>query len=1067
MTITKQLAATLLILLLIGLAPGSALGFSDTRGHWARAQMDHLKSRELLSGYPDGSFRPDAYVTREELVTLIIKALHKEQEAQQLARGEGSFLDTRQRWSRGFVDLARELNITQGDGKDYFHPQRIVTRQEAVTLLVNALKEEELPEEGPNPFKDGEDIETWARQAVAYAYTHGLIKGFPDGSFQPLQAVTRGQVAMMLEQFLNLRGQKWHLAGTIASINLSLRQVTLEIEGKSHQFELAENVSVYRSGQPEPVTELALPARGYFDLNRQGKLAYALLVDELPPAAISVQTRKLPLTASPARVQDPVVKLALDEIESPRRSVLDRPGASLENTRQAMGVDKFIKQTGATGRGQLVAVIDSGIDPGHPDLQTTVDGYPTLVDFLDFTDEGKIDLSRTAQPVNDEFAAEKLTVNVEGITNAAGDFRYGFLDTSVFPASFRAHWPASRLLVVLAASRYWYDYDTVYIDTDGDGDLSDEKPLGRYSPGQYATIVNLRDRQLNLAVTEIGSKPAYVKLSFDGLGHGTEVAGIVAAHGKVVGMAPGAQLLAVKVLNRIGQSNIKVVEQALEAAGQRGARIAVISMGQYRLSSPDHERLAAVAESMWKKYHMIICMAAGNNGPGISTVARSSSVSNVISVGAYATPRMWYRDYGWKVEEPTLWYISSAGPSADGLLTPTVLAPGNAVSTFPLWGDMPYWLDQGTSMAAPHVAGAVALLLDVATHQLYQHDTLAVYQALLSGAVKLPQLQPAEQGLGVVNVVKAWEALQDPKDSFTAYQVRQYTPHYGYGKGLYSRGVIPARLSVQIQNTSDSPRQLAVGGLADWIKPSQYWLQIPASSQRRINIDYEGLDEPGLYSQFLVADDMDTPGTDLNILQTILVPYDLQALPQKTLSQEGSLRAGQFKRYFIRVPEETGQLVLNLEIGSKGRGRMHVISPLGWQEISSYAGVGDVNIREAADLTFNQPIAGVWEVVVYSSATLSTYDLKSTQYTLQASLKEVRPVTIKKPDDRYLITTVPPTFTEGETTANLTLHFWHPATKTPVQGAVMINDRLYELEQGTVMLKVAAQEGPVDLDIAW
>ena len=113
--------------------------------------------------------------------------------------------------------------------------------------------------------------------------------------------------------------------------------------------------------------------------------------------------------------------------------------------------------------------------------------------------------------------------------------------------------------------------------------------------------------------------------------------------------------------------------------------MAVVSLGQYQLSNQAHDQLARTAEQMWKKYQMIICMAAGNNGPGINTVTRSSALCNVFSVGAYA-PQMWYRDYGWQVEEPTLWYFSSVGPSADGLLAPTVIAPGNAISTYPLWG---------------------------------------------------------------------------------------------------------------------------------------------------------------------------------------------------------------------------------------------------------------------------------------------------------------------------------------------------------------------------------------------
>ena len=1071
MTFYKRIVLVLLLIIFVTVAPGVAQGFSDTRAHWARPQIDHLHSRELLSGYPDGTYRPNAYVSREEFVTLVIKALNKENEARQLEKGEGFFQDTRQRWSRGFIDLAQELNITAGDGMGNFHPQRVVTRQEAVALLVNALgSESNLTDIEEVFFLDSDHIQDWARASVVYAYRHGIIKGFPDMTFRPQDPVTRAQVAVMLEQFLDLRGQKYHMTGNLLDINLPLRQAVIEIEGQKHTFELDEKLMVYGENISEPLTELSLPSAGYFDLNSEGKLTYAFLVSKLPDSRLEISTSKLYLAASSSNGSvtsaSTLIHLA-DNVAGDRgKTSLDDPGTSLENTRQAMRVHEFIRESGATGRGQLVAVIDSGIDPGHPDLQRTVDGYPTLVNMLDLTDDGQVDLSHLGTPIDNVVTVGDMEVNVEGIVNEAVDFRYGFLDTSVFPVEFRDSLRTDRILVAAAASRIWYIYDTIYIDTDGDGDLSEEKPLKRFSSGEYASIIGSDGKRLNVAVAEIVNEPPSVKLTFDGLGHGTEVAGVVAANGEVVGVAPGAQLLSIKVLNRLGQSSISKLQKALELAGQHGVRVAVVSLGQYQLSNRDYDHLARTAELMWKKYQMIICMAAGNNGPGINTVTRSSAINNVLCVGAYATPQMWYRDYGWKVEEPTLWYFSSVGPSADGLLAPTVIAPGNAISTYPLWGDSIYRLNEGTSMAAPHAAGAVALLLDVATHQLYKNDTLAVYQALISGAEPLPNLQPVEQGFGAVNVMRAWRELKDMKDSFTAYEVSQYTPGFGYGEGLYSRGMIPEKMGVQIKNTSTTQRQLAVGGLAEWIQPSQYWLQVPAGSERRIDIEYQGLDKPGLYSDFLVADDMDTPGRDLNILQTVIVPYNLLEQPRHTLTQTAELPAGQFKRYFIQVPEGAGQLNLELEVGRQGRARMHVISPLGWQEVSGYAGVGEVTTPSQTSLSFEKPAAGVWEVVVYSSSTLSVYDLKKTSYTFKASLANVVKAAQQKPDDRYLITAVPSTVNQGGKIA-VTLHFWHYNTKAPARGVVMINNRLYELEQGTVTLSLPSASTPTPLHISW
>ena len=97
--------------------------------------------------------------------------------------------------------------------------------------------------------------------------------------------------------------------------------------------------------------------------------------------------------------------------------------------------------------------------------------------------------------------------------------------------------------------------------------------------------------------------------------------------------------------------------------------------------------------------------------------------------------------------------------------------------------------------------------------------------------------------------------------------------------------------------------------------------------------------------------------------------------------------------------------------------------------MSSYAGVGETMVREQASLTFDKPAAGVWEVVIYSSSTLSL-DLKQTNYKLEASLKDVTAVS-RKPIDRYLITAVPSSYQEeGQL---VTLHFWHHTKFPPLE----------------------------------
>ena len=1059
--------AGLLIVLFINCNLSAAYAFSDTRQHWARPQIDYLQNRQLISGYPDGSYGPEQYITRGELVTIIINALGKGAEAQQLLKGQSYFLDTANHWARGYIELARELNIAHGDGRKYFYPNIPVSREESVTMLVSSLGVEldDLPAAG---FADSQAISSWAQKSIDYAVAKVLLHGYPDNSFRPGQNLTRAEVAVLLEQFLALQGQEFHFYGTLQEIDLPLKRAAILINGREEVFELSAHFVAYAEGQRQPLTQLDLPVKGYFSLDPEGKLAYLFLSNQYVQGEFNLHTFSLPDQDKTPLPDSNMVQLTvdgeLDEAKT-RSSVLEHPEISLQTTGEAMQATSFAEKTGATGRGQLVAVIDSGIDPGHPDLQGTGEGYRKIVDFIDLTSEGLVNLTAAKAP-NGYLPIGDKQVDVSDIRNLADVYRYGYLDLSILPAE--AGLGNKRLLMVATADKNRDTFDTLYIDTDFDGEVNDQISLEKYTrAGQVAELKGDGNRTFNFLLAELSPEGEYARLGFDLLGHGTEVAGIVAARGKIQGVAPDAQLLPIKVMDRSGTASLKKIESALSLAADRGAKVAVVSMGQYQVKKSEMESLTKALANIEKASGMLICMAAGNNGPGLGTVAETASLDNIISVGAYATPEMWNTDYGWWVEKPTLWYFSSSGPAADGSAAPLLLAPGNAVSTYPLWTGQPYRLDEGSSIAAPHLAGAAALLLDASAHKLYIHDGRSVGRALLAGAEPLPDFQVVEQGLGAVNLLKAWDALQDMEEKGGSLSGRQYSPGLGQGRGFYSRGLMPEALTLNIINNGDENEDLSIGGLAAWVKPGQYLLQVPARGERSVDIKYEELQEPGLYSTFLLADEYDTPEWDVAVLQTVIIPYELGKGGEKEFEVKNELSAGQFKRYFFKVPENMTSLSFKLLSGDKGRVRMHVISPRGKQEISQYAGVGDSQITASVNMPYSQPLPGIWEVVVYSSATLSEYDLKTSQYTLQV-LSDLGGKAPDRPaDNQYLITAVPPEFKPGEKSF-MTLYFWYAGSKLPAEGLVTINDRLYEIKKGMVRLEVEPpQQGRLNLNIAW
>ncbi|MDO8725848.1 MAG: S8 family peptidase, partial [Candidatus Methanoperedens sp.] len=177
----------------------------------------------------------------------------------------------------------------------------------------------------------------------------------------------------------------------------------------------------------------------------------------------------------------------------------------------------------------------------------------------------------------------------------------------------------------------------------------------------------------------------------DKYGHGTHVAGIVAAVGNnnigVIGVAPEASLYAVKVLNNAGSGYTSDVIQGIQWAADN-AQIASMSFGSSSYNQAEKDAVDAA-----RAKGLILVAAAGNSGDGnplTDNVGYPARYANVIAVAA------------------TNSNDAVASFSSDGLEV-DVSAPG--VSILSTYKGSSYASASGTSMAAPHVTGTVALML--------------------------------------------------------------------------------------------------------------------------------------------------------------------------------------------------------------------------------------------------------------------------------------------------------------------------------------------------------------------
>ncbi len=185
-------------------APAVPTSFSDVSvSCWAYNAIESLSGLGCVSGYPDGSFRPNASVTRAEFVSILDKAL-------KLAPYNPTVPDfgdvTQGDWFYGPVESAVHAGIIKGFGGD-FKPNTPITREQMATILVNALNEQDQARaimSVKTTFTDDAGISAWARGFVEQAVRDGLLKGYPDNSFVPQGDATRAEACAMIENFLSM-----------------------------------------------------------------------------------------------------------------------------------------------------------------------------------------------------------------------------------------------------------------------------------------------------------------------------------------------------------------------------------------------------------------------------------------------------------------------------------------------------------------------------------------------------------------------------------------------------------------------------------------------------------------------------------------------------------------------------------------------------------------------------------------------------------------------------------------------------------------------------------------------
>ncbi|RNB89950.1 hypothetical protein EDM56_12415 [Brevibacillus fluminis] len=171
--------------------------FSDTAYHWARKEIKLARGLNLTKGEPNGTFKPDAFITREEFVALICRAFQINP-----ASYGNTFRDTQNSWAKGYIAALAAKGVVKGNQDGTFKPESNITRAEMVTIISRLLNSRELPDYGSVYFSDTQNH--WAKDTISQISRAGLVKGTDYNRFAPEANTTRAEAIVILLRTLRL-----------------------------------------------------------------------------------------------------------------------------------------------------------------------------------------------------------------------------------------------------------------------------------------------------------------------------------------------------------------------------------------------------------------------------------------------------------------------------------------------------------------------------------------------------------------------------------------------------------------------------------------------------------------------------------------------------------------------------------------------------------------------------------------------------------------------------------------------------------------------------------------------
>lgn len=180
----------------------AAVQFSDIQSYWAAQYIVRLAERGIISGFPDGTFSPDEEVTRAQFASIVANAFGLSTDVT-----PPPFQDPLPSWAASAISASTSAGFISGFPDGTFRPNEVLTRAQAITILTKAATSEVVAPDQVERilahYRDADRIPQFARQPIATATQKGLLVLYPlSDQIDPNAIASRGDVSALTYQAL-------------------------------------------------------------------------------------------------------------------------------------------------------------------------------------------------------------------------------------------------------------------------------------------------------------------------------------------------------------------------------------------------------------------------------------------------------------------------------------------------------------------------------------------------------------------------------------------------------------------------------------------------------------------------------------------------------------------------------------------------------------------------------------------------------------------------------------------------------------------------------------------------